>query len=483
MNLFDRVVMSVAPETGLKRLRARAAARVLMNYDAASTTRRSKSWVASSTDADTASRKRDRIAFVARDMVRNTPLAGRGRDVIVNNTVGDGIIPAIEGVRDGVKARFLDLVRAHLDTTDIDADGRHNFYGIQRVAMSTIVESGEVLIRIRRRRLTDGLALPFQLQVLEPDYIDTSRDTLAGTSGARVFEGIEYDAIGRRTAYYLFDENPNGSRSFRRVESRRVPASEVIHVYRQDRPGQMRGVSWFAPVALTMQDLRDYFDAQLMRQKIAACFAAFRIVPDANGDAVDSSVPSSLAPGAVFTLGPGDDIKFGAPPSFENDEFVRDSVREIAMGLGITYESFFGDLSQVNYSSARMGRMEMDRNISSWQWLMLVPQMLDPVGRWFLEYWKSVEPTRDLRAAKIKWTPPARVIVDPTKEFPAIEGKIRAGLSSWQREVRALGEDPETVAAEIAEDNARFDRLGLKPTSDPRQDRAAAPAEGGSDDG
>src|SRR5690625_565761 len=470
MNLLDRAVMAVAPASGLRRIRARRAASILANYDAATGGRRSRSWRPTGTDADAASRRRARLAFVSRDMIRNTPLAGRGRDVIVNNTVGDGIIPSVDAPSEATKARFLDLVISHLDTTDIDANGLLNLYGLQRLALSTVVESGEWLVRLRRRRLSDGLSLPFQVQVLEPDYLDSSRDSMTTSGGARVFEGIEYDAIGRRVAYWLHDDHPGSAHGWRLPRSRRVPASEVIHLFRQDRPGQMRGVSWYAPVALTLQDLRDYFDAQLMKQKIGACFAAFRVEPDAVSDDVDSTMPTSRAPGAIFKLGPGEDVRFASPPKMDDNSFVRDCVREVAMGLGITYESFFGDLSQVNYSSARMGRLEMDRNISSWQWLMLVPQMCDRIADWMLEAWNVLEPMRDLRRARITWTPPARIIVDPAREIPAMREKVRAGFASWQAEVRSLGYDPETVAAEMAEDNIRFDTLGITVTSDARQD-------------
>jgi lambda family phage portal protein len=235
-------------------------------------------------------------------------------------------------------------------------------------------------------------------------------------------------------------------------------------------------VSWFAPVAVQMQDLGDYLDAQVVRQKIAACFAAFHISADAEPN--DAVVPSKLSPGFVGKLGAGDDVKFASPPAVDGlDTFVKTSMQAIASGLGITYEALSGDLSQVNFSSGRMGRMEMDRNISAWQWLTLRPQLLDPIAALMLETWQIMEPTRALRGAAVDWTPPARVIIDPAKEIPAMRDAIRAGLRSWQSTVRALGYDPETVANEMAEDAARFDAIGVVPESDPRSGTTPAAAE------
>ena len=62
--------------------------------------------------------------------------------------------------------------------------------------------------------------------------------------------------------------------------SKPIPAESVLHVYKKDRPGQVRGVTWLAPVILKLRDLDEYEDAELVRKKIEACFAAFVISPD-----------------------------------------------------------------------------------------------------------------------------------------------------------------------------------------------------------
>lgn len=369
----------------------------------------------------------------------------------------------------------------HLDTTLIDADGRNNLYGLQRLAVNTIVDAGEVLIRRRLRERRDGLPLSLQLQVLEPDFLDTSRDGVI--DGNEVREGIEYDAIGRRTAYWLFPRHPGGAfRLGKTWESKRISASEILHIYRQDRPGQMRGVSWFAPVALALQDMADHQDAQLMRQKIAACFVAFRISPDADTDpnADMTGLATSLVPGRIQNVAPGEDIRFATPPGVEAyDEFTRTVLRAAAAGMGITYEALSGDLGNVNFSSARIGRMEMASNVSCWQWLMLVPQMLQPIGRWILEQWALERMARPARGLKIEWVPPPMKLVDPTREIPALRDKVRAGFASRQAVVRELGYDPERLLEEQKADAADADAAGLTFDSDARNAAAGQPAQSG----
>jgi len=467
MNFLDRALSVVAPGAALQRARNRMALSVLTGatarYDAATPGARGKSWNPTASDADAAAAgQRARLSFVARDMIRNTAFAVRGQQVIVNNVVGDGIIPKVVTKDKATRDALLSVIEDHLDTTSIDASGRNNLYGLQRLAMNTIVDSGEVIIRRRMRRRGDGLALPFQLEVLEPDYLDT---TMSGRlrNGNEVIEGIEFNEIGKRVAYYLHKDHPGnyGYRSSR--ESSRVDASNILHIFRQDRPGQKRGVSWFAPIAMNLQDMADHQDAQLMRQKIAACFAAFRVSLD--GDPLDgdaTGLSQSLIPGRIQQLAPGEDIRFASPPGVESyDEFTRSVLRAVAAGLGVTYEALTGDLSNVNFSSARMGRMEMDRNISTWQWTMLVPQMLQPIGKWVVDDWMLIN-QRFIPGVKLEWVPPHRILVDPTREIPALGKKVSLGLASRSSVIREMGYDPERVIEEIKKDADEEKQLGLR---------------------
>jgi len=477
MNILDRVISAVSPAAGLRRARARAALGVLMNYDAATVGRRGSSWRPTGTDADGAAGRRARLAWVSRDMIRNTPLATRGQAVIATNIVGDGIIPKVSGGTKGQAADLRQLVSEHLDTVAIDADGRQNMYGLQRLAAMAIVADGEVFIRRRYRAERDGLPLRLQLQVLEADFLDSGKSGTA--DGNEIREGIEFDAIGRRVAYWMFDRHP-GAMGLRQIGhgSHRVPASEVLHVYRQDRPGQMRGVSWFAPVALHLQDAADHQDAQLMRQKIAACFAGFITSDDGEPDKMPD-LGGTITPGTLRALKPGEELVFSAPPKVDGyDEFTKWVMRSVAAGLGITYEALTNDLSNVNFTSYKAGRIEMDRNVTAWQWLMIIPQMMQPIGRWIIAQWALERGTVPARGLGLDWTPPVRPLIDPAREIGAMRDKVRAGFASRQATIRELGEDPEKVLAEQVEDADAADAAGLKFDSDARNAAAGAPASG-----
>lgn len=441
-------------------------------YDAASGGGRTGSWRVSRGDANAAGSRRHRLAYISRDMVRNNPIATGVVQTIVAHTVGKGIMPKLSGLPDDLKAEGKARMGEFLTSRAVDWRGRESLGGLQRLITAALVTDGEVLVILH-----PGANGPYpQIEVLEIDHLDDTA-YLSRADGGYIQDGIEYDQNGHRVAYHLFDEHPGaqGMINWRgRALSRRVDARFVAHVFRQDRPGQERGVSWFAPVALPLQDLADYDDAQLVRQKIAACFTVFRHT--ANPEAA----PATLSPGAIVDVSDEGAYEFAAPPGVEGyDEFTRGQLRRIAKGMGVTYEAVSGDLSRVNFSSAKMGRLEMDRNIEAWQWLLLIPQFLEPFGRQFLQSW-ALEPRfhnrmGEILGAKVDWVPPARILIDPSREIPPMIDEVRAGLNSRQRAVTALGRDHDQIMEEQVEDQRVADANGLILDSDGRYNAKAAP--------
>lgn len=478
MNLLDRFFMAVAPGRAMQREKSRT---IAMHYRAARLGRRNDGLKASGSDADLASRDRRQVSFYARDMIRNTPFARRVQDVVTGHVVGDGIIPKVlvstnlpKPLQENLRRRGLEMIEDHLDTTAIDKNGLLNLYGLQALAMNTVVESGEVLIR-RHRPIGSRLSIPLQLEVLEPEYLDDSRWGRS-LDGNEIREGIEYDReSGERVAYWLYTQHPGGEwrPGHNPMASERVPADEILHLFRVDRPGQTRGISWFTPIAEKLVNADDAEDAHLMRQKIAACFTAFHRL-GADGGQSRPELGGSLQPGVIMEIANDEEMEFAEPPAVgDYPDFMKNVLRAAAMGIGLTYEALTGDLSGVNFSSARIGRLEMERNISRWQWLMLVPMLLQPLGRWIEEAWleEEFEEVWDLPGAvRFTWVPPHRILVDPAREFGALREAVRSGFQSRQGVVRQLGLDPERLLAEQQQDKDEADRLGLPFDSDPRAD-------------
>lgn len=495
-NALDKAINYLSPAWGARRFKARTrvsgavAARNL--YEAAQASHRTSGWRIVSGDVNSEiGPAAVRLRQVSRHMLQNNAYAVKGKSLLVDNIIGSGIDWKVTARTEARQKRIQELVKAHFLSTAIDADGMHNIYGLQGLAMGTIVEAGSVLVRKRLRRIEDGYPLPFQIQVLEPDFIDTSIDGPL-PNGNYAVQGVEYDLRGKRVAYYLFDEHP-GARSFTRGSNfvgQRVSADFVHEIFRVERPGQVHGVSWFAPVIVRMQDLADYLDAALLRQKIAACFAAFVISDDPaeinpEGEMSETGRPvEQFEPGMIERLRPGEDVKFGQPPTTSDlPAYHKMTVREIAVGLGVPYESLAGDLENVNYTSGRMGRIDFYRSVARAQWQMFIPMFCGKLEAWTQESLFLL--TGSTEPLTWEWTPPAPELMDPDTEIKAAASKIRAGLSSRQEEARKLGVDVEVIDKQIAEDNERADGLGLVFDTDPRKrtlngvntDKSAGPAQ------
>ncbi|SOH93367.1 phage portal protein, lambda family [Monaibacterium marinum] len=437
-----------APRAALRRAEAHTRYTALMNYDGASRGRRTKGWKAPASSADAAGYgSRRRLRQLSRDLVRNAPFAARAQHLITNNVVGGGFVPSINGAEDPQLRAVLDT---HLGTTAIDAMGLNDLAACQRIAMNAVFESGELLVRRRMRLKSDGLTLPFQIELLEPDYLD---ETKQWNGGNEVIEGIEFDPWGRVVAYWLYDQHPGDVSRTINTKSRRYAAPEILHLRKLDRPGQARGVPWMAPVILTLGEMRDYQEAQITKQRMAALMAFF-VESESDAGAsrgTGASALDDIGPGAIIELATGQKVTATEPPKVDGyDQFMKQGLSAIASGLGLTYEALSGDLSGVNFSSARMGRMEMNRNIEVWQGHIIRAQFLTGIERWMREAWLlNFGKAADWQ---LSWTAPRPQLVDPTREIPAMVKEISAGLNSRHGVIRSLGRDPETIDAELQAD-------------------------------
>ena len=289
-------------------------------------------------------------------------------------------------------------------------------------------------------------------------------------------QGIEFDGLGRRQAYWLYGEHPGDAFAsrFGSSESRAVPAAEIAHIYEKQRT-QARGVPWGAPVIRSLRDLDDYEVAELVRKKTEACVTAIVIgadeaeqsiaptVVDADGNRVEQFEPGLIA----YARG-GKDIRFNQPAATGGyAEYKRASLHTIAAGFRVPYELLTGDLSQVNYSSIRAGLVEFRRMIDALQWQLFVPMFCDPVWRWFTEAaWAAGQIRRP--DIPVEWSPPKFEAVDPQKDAMADLLAIRSGTMTLAEAISRQGRNPDAVLAEIAMTNAKLDQLGIVLDSDPR---------------
>jgi lambda family phage portal protein len=469
MSVVDKIIGRISPSWAVTRMRNKMVLGLYegtRKYEAASKAKRAENWISVTSSAIVESRSALSILKGrSRELFRNNPFHKRAIEAIKTNVIGTGIVPTPSNLSDTQDKIVRDLWKRWAGKKGCDFTGKDTFFGLQNLVMKAVAESGECIIR---KRTVNDKKFPLQLQVQEGDVIDSSKDQTVSDTGNEIVQGIEFDKKGKVVAYWLFDKHPDDT--FDHV-SRRIPAEFVIHVFWRDRPEQLRGIPFGVAAFTRLFDLDGYQDAELMRQKVAACFTAF--VHDASPQPVEADTADldydKMQPGRIEELPVGRTVTFSSPPTTQNyDPYTRAVLRSIAVGYGVTYEVMTGDYSNVNFSSGRMGWIEMHRYINELQWRMFIPQFCDDVWQWFCEAMNLMNGTP--AEIDVDWTTPRREMIDPVKETKALSEMVRNGFMSWQEVVRELGYDPRETLKQLAADKTSFDEEGLELTCDGRFD-------------
>lgn len=392
------------------------------------------------------------------------PAKARAAALSMNNPIASRAVEAWAAALVGkgwqVQSQHPDRQLARVLNNDLEA----LVWPLLPLIARAIVRDGEAFVRI--------LSGPtgFRLSVLPADQIDPAMTRDLGGS-ARIVAGVEFDASEQVTAYHVLPDAP-GVAFATYGETLRIPASEILHIFDPIFPGQVRGVTWLAPVLLKLADYDAASDAMLMNLKTQSLFAGF-ITDDEGGAAgfegnqQGGAVNVSLEPGAMRILPRGTDVKFAQPSGglSQQVDFIRVQLHEIAAGLGLMYEQISGDLSEANYSSARFGLLEFRRRAEMLQRNLIEGQLLRPLWRRWID-WKALAgeitpedaASSDYRA--VRFVPPGWAWVDPLKEVNAEVRAIEAGLKSRAEVIAGRGRDLDEVDEEIAADTRAAGQKG-----------------------
>lgn len=490
MNLFSQIGAAFSAAT--KRLSMTSS---LGGFEGAMSKRRLIAWKATEENINSlVAEGGDLLRARARQIVRSNPYAANAANSFVANAVGDGIRPSslIEDkeLKDRIAQTWKDWV------LEADADGLTDFYGMQGLVAHALFEAGECFVRFRPRRPTDGLTVPLQLQLLESEMLPLSKIEL-GPTGNPVRCGIEFDGIGRRVAYHFYRKHPgDNTEAGNKGEIVRVPASEILHIYRPQRPGQIRGVPWISPALVKLFLLDQYDDAELDRKKVAALFAGF-ITKDnqednflGEGETNDAGAAiAGLSPGTMQVLLPGEDIKFSSPADVGGsyEMFQYRALLAISAALGVPYTNVTGDLKAANYSSIRAGTVEFRRRLNQFQEATLIFQLCRPIWRRWIEtaalsgalrlpgFMKDPRPYN-----RVKWIKPKWEWVDPLKDRQAEQIAQQMGWKAPSDIIEAEGNNVDETMQRIAADQSRMKELGIKvetTTTAPQSDKEETPNE------
>jgi len=465
LNIIDKAVMYVSPERGLRRSVARQALSITWSnhtrYAAAMRTRLRDNRTSTNVGPDVLTeRYMVELRSRARAQARDSGLAKRMVELWVNHLIGEGFATTFAALAGGKTAakRQNDTFVEWFGSTLCDSTGLSDGHALFSLATAIMVRDGNAFIRrvIIGRDHPDfkRMKVPAKLQVLEPDFLDINRNGEA-ENGNPIVMGIEYDKKypDVRVAYWLFDQHP-GERSWKRwatnYQSTRVPADEIIHLFVRDRNNSL-GVTWFHAILETLEDFSEYLDALRMKAKIEACFSLVITsqsntgqnapVPAGQGDSDYIQSDDEITPGIIRYARPGDQITPVDPSnSSGHSVLVSTLIRLAAVGMGLTYDQAYSDLTGANYSSLRAGKMEFNRAVRQKQSLILYPAAVR-VAEWFLEagqlasLWKTSD-----SPIEITFDPPD--VVDPMKDGAAERADVEFGLDTFAERIKARGKNP-----------------------------------------
>lgn len=419
----------------------------------------------------------------SRHAIRNNAYAQGAKEAYVSNLIGTGIKP--QWHNEEVQDLWDQWVH------ECDADGHSCFYGLQTLAASAQFEAGEVLARFRYRRREDGLSVPLQLQLIESEHLDSTHNINSGNSLIKM--GIEFDRIGQRRAYWLWRNHPTEFIAADANDRVRVPADEIIHLYRSTRPGQIRGVPELTAVIVRLYEIDEMQDAVLARQKLAQLFGVFvkrkeehdpedsgpqfgAPVDDPYGEGGEEGLTEFVS-GAIHYLDDGEEVQFSNPPDIGSHytDWLRTELLAVARGAGVTYEQLTNDLKGVNYSSIRAGLLEFRRRTEALQYQLIIHGFCRKVAAKWLDiavtsgainlpdYWQNRH-----KCQAIDWIAPKWAWVDPLKESTADLLEVRAGFKPRSEVAGERGWSLDQLDREIALSNASADLNSLTLDSDPR---------------
>ncbi|MFG1290635.1 phage portal protein [Xanthobacter versatilis] len=375
----------------------------------------------------------------------NDPVAAAIVATWASNLVKDGPAVAARTADMGLRASLGDRFDEWWNTCD--AEGVDDFAGILNRIARCLVGQGEAFIIAE----TDE-AGALVLRTVDPSQVDASLSRLLADGGS-IVAGVELDARGRRRAYWIKPASDHllgyG------LQAQRVSASDVFHLYRKDFSGQVRGLSWLSPVATYIDQLAELTDSELALQNTAALFGG--ILVNTNGTVGEDIAPAAgLSPGALTELPAGYDVRFASPPTSNGASAFRKSIlRAIATGVQLPYELVSGDLSEVNFSSARLGLFEFRNNVDALRKSLIGARFLEPLWRRWLAHEALAGRLSATAAASVGLTAswPGWGSIDPKGETEADVLAVANGFASRAEIVARRGRDLRELDAERAADS------------------------------
>lgn len=476
MNFLDQAIGYISPELGYKREAYRKALEESRNYDAAGYDRINANWRVFNESAEMTDRYgRDTVRARARDLERNSDIMNAVLGAYKRNVYGGGYrLRANSGI-DDINNSIEKMWKVWCKKQNCDVTGTQNFSALMRMAIQRKKVDGGIIFL---KRYTTGGLLPFKLQALEVDELDLTAATPKDKKN-KVVGGIEYNAYNRPVGYFFNQYSIDGMTM---AEPVYIDAKDVIFLFTKTRPSQIREMSDMTPTITRIRDANEFMRAVAVKERILACFSVFveKALPvagvtpgrgmggDGSATATGKYDGKTLTPGMIHYLNQGDKAQAVVPTGQATDAtaYIKQEVRLVGAGQGLSYETTSRDMSESNYSSARQGLIEDDLTYGEDKDLLV--EVMDEIYETFvislvladkikiIDFWEKKE-----RYLEHSWIQVPKRWIDPVKEANANKTALNTGQKTWANLASENGRDWKEQIDEMAEIMAYGQEKGI----------------------
>ena len=413
----------------------------------------------------------------ARDLYAGGGLARSGPQSLTTSVVGWGIQPKpkIDGEflgmtddeREEAERQIVREFRLWAENAMCDAERQQDFYGLQQLAFLSMLMSGDVfaLFGMKENKRT-----PYQttIRLLEADRVSTpdssgDSESKSTDTGGRIIDGVEINREGEVIRYHISSRNPNAENDDQELTWTPIDAfgkdtgyPNILHVMTYERPEQRRGIPFVAAEIEQLKQFSRYMNAELAANVVSAMLTVFITSQDDDGklgmeDAVneeekvtDDDFQLELAPGAVYSLPPGKDVKNVNPlrANTQFETFVNTCIMTIASSMGIPKEVLVKKYES-NYTAARAALLDFWRTVRVYR-----TRFNSAFNQPVYEQWLSEavangrinapgffdDPAIRQAWCGCMWTGASMGHVDPRKEVEAAALRIANNISTQEQE-------------------------------------------------
>lgn len=474
MGLLDRLLGRKHADLQARRAIQLPVQRLRSRYDAAQTTTDNfNHWVM----ADPLSADASMTPAVRRT------LRNRARYEAANNSYCRGIVLTLANDVVGTGPR----IKVNTNSATADRAIEQNFHDwMEAISLADKLRTmrhaqcvdGEVFAMMITNPRLEGVQLDVRL--VEADQIATPTPWMM-----REIDGIEFDSAGNPVLYHLLRKHPGALYNLPSMEYDRVEAGMMMHLFRESRPGQHRGIPELTPALPLFAMLRRYTLATLSAAETAADFAAvlFTNAPANELPEVEPFVPLNIQPRSMMALPEGWQLgqMQSEQPTTTYGNFKSEILNEIARCLNMPYNIAACNSSAYNYSSGRLDHQTYFKSIRIDREYFKA-RVLNRLFRAWVDEASEVRglipdgagPSIDWNWA---WVWDGNEHIDPQAEASAQQIRLDANTTTLAAEYAKLGKDWETELEQRARELQRMRELGMMPAAAQPEAGPRRPAE------